>query len=162
MLNNDQLAALDCFASSARNFCKWAESSSDPSTTDMNTARRLLIDLHSSAVELPDIFDEQAPDAPSVTDLQWQEVLHRFSSLPLKGYWDVFNPLEKDEAVFSILADDLSDIYRDVKSGLLLYEEGHLTGAAWEWRFSFLSHWGDHLVGAQRAIHWWFADYRDA
>jgi hypothetical protein len=23
----------------------------------------------------------------------------------------------------------------------------------WEWRFQFWNHWGEHLVGAQRAIY---------
>ncbi|HNC43525.1 MAG TPA: DUF5063 domain-containing protein [Acidobacteriota bacterium] len=31
-----------------------------------------------------------------------------------------------------------------------------MTEAAWEWRFLFEIHWGQHLTGAQRALHWYF------
>jgi hypothetical protein len=79
--------------------------------------------------------------------------------MPSDGYWDVFAPLNEEdtESVFNSLADDLADIYRDLKRGLLLYNQGHIVEAIWEWRFNFDIHWGTHLVGAQRAIHSYFS-----
>jgi len=44
----------------------------------------------------------------------------------------------------------LSDIYLDIKRGLILFDGHHPIDAAWEWRFNFQIHWGQHLVGAQR------------
>lgn len=73
--------------------------------------------------------------------------------MPVSTYSDVFNPLKDTEPVTSNLADDLADIYRDIKGGLVLFDSQHPIDAAWEWRFGFQTHWGHHLVGAQRAIH---------
>lgn len=86
-------------------------------------------------------------------------MLSRFQNLPVDGYWDVFYPLEleKEEPIFNMLSDDLSDIYRDLKDGLVLYKKGKITEAVWEWKLHFDIHWGAHLTGAQRAIHNYFS-----
>jgi hypothetical protein len=68
-------------------------------------------------------------------------------------YWEVFNPLEEDEAVVGDLRDDLRDIYRDIKEGFVAFERGHVNYAIWHWKFHFIVHWGDHLVDALRVLH---------
>jgi hypothetical protein len=55
------------------------------------------------------------------------------------------------------LADDLADIWRDVKSGLLLYRSENPAAASWEWRFHFKAHWGRHATGAMHALQAWFS-----
>jgi hypothetical protein len=40
-----------------------------------------------------------------------------------------------------------------VRAGLSLFEAQYFIDAAWDWRFHFQIHWGQHLVGAQRALH---------
>ncbi|MDQ0427430.1 hypothetical protein QOZ98_000255 [Planomicrobium stackebrandtii] len=44
-------------------------------------------------------------------------------------------------------------IYRDIKKGLILYEQGHSMEAIWEWKFGFEVHWGEHATSAIRALH---------
>jgi hypothetical protein len=56
------------------------------------------------------------------------------------------------------VADDLADIYRDIKNGLWLHENRHSTEAIWEWKHSFNTHWGRHAVGALHALHCYMAD----
>jgi len=51
------------------------------------------------------------------------------------------------------IADDFSDIYQDVKSGLLAYELGRKSQAVWHWRFTWGIHWGEHATSALRALH---------
>lgn len=52
------------------------------------------------------------------------------------------------------LADALADIWRDLRQGLDALSEGvPAESAAWQWRFSFQTHWGAHAVEALRAIH---------
>jgi hypothetical protein len=52
------------------------------------------------------------------------------------------------------LADALADIWRDLRQGLIALREGvPADNVAWEWRFSFQTHWGAHAVEALRAIH---------
>jgi hypothetical protein len=50
-----------------------------------------------------------------------------------------------------LLTDDLSDIYRDLKSALAFYEssdECAKLNAVWEWKLGFETHWREHLVHA--------------
>lgn len=72
---------------------------------------------------------------------------HRF-------YWAVFNPYEVSSPVACDLGDDLADIYRDIKDGLVAFNKGDATESLWHWQNSFRSHWGSHLVNAIRAIHY--------
>jgi hypothetical protein len=60
------------------------------------------------------------------------------------------------------LHDDLTDIYRDLKSGFRRIEAGGPTAereAFWEWRLGFWSHWGYHNAEALRVIHYYVATY---
>ena len=70
-------------------------------------------------------------------------------------YWQVFDPTEDDEAVFGTLADDIADIYRDLKEGLVLIEAHEVPpeDIIWNWRFSFYSHWGKHAMDALLTVH---------
>jgi hypothetical protein len=51
------------------------------------------------------------------------------------------------------LSDDILDIYKDVKKGILLYEKNEHIEAIWEWKFCFEIHWGSHAVDEIRALH---------
>jgi Domain of unknown function (DUF5063) len=116
-------------------------------------ARRLLSELHLAAIHLPDLGIGKDKAATRPSHEEWSRAFQKFGSLPLRRYWDIFNPLEKTEPILNSLADDLTDIYCDVKAGLSLFDAQHSIDAAWNWRFNFQIHWGQHLVGAQRAIH---------
>jgi hypothetical protein len=94
-----------------------------------------------------------------ITSDDWKLVSNRFQKLPVDGYWDVFDPLKEEPAVYNTLFDDLSDIYRDLKEGLLLFTKGQVVEAVWDWRFNFTTHWGNHLTGAQRVIQSYFSFY---
>jgi hypothetical protein len=57
------------------------------------------------------------------------------------------------------IADDVADVWRDVKRGLLALGEGHRPDdVTWQWRFDFYSHWGRHATEALRALHARLAD----
>lgn len=149
--------SVGAFAEIAQRYCSWAESPSGSPREEMLTARKLLAELHRAAIDLPDLGPgEDTEDAISADE--WRSVRGRFQKLPVDGYWDVFHPLEEEAPVFNTLPDDLSDIYRDLKEGLLLYTRGQIVEAVWEWRFNFEIHWGAHLTGAQRAIHAYFSN----
>lgn len=89
---------------------------------------------------------------------EWLSIYQKFALLPVTGYWDVFDLLEETEPVFNSLADDVADIYHDLKNGLSVYEAQYIVEAVWYWRFHFQVHWGQHLVRAQRAIHKYLVD----
>jgi hypothetical protein len=68
-------------------------------------------------------------------------------------YWEVFDPYHLEEPVGASLTDDILDIYKDVKKGILIYENNEHVEAVWHWRFDFETHWGSHAVDAIRALH---------
>lgn len=146
------------FAEVARRYCEWAEGELGEPRQEMRNARRILVELHSAALHLPDLGCGDEIDAGEVSSDECSKITHKFAKLPITGYWDVFDPLVEAAPVFNSLQDDLGDIYRDVRNGLNLYDGRHFIEAAWEWRFNFQIHWGQHLVGAQRAIHQYLAD----
>lgn len=70
-------------------------------------------------------------------------------------YWMVFDPRTDSEAIHGSLADDIADIYRDLKDGIVLKETNKVPASEiiFEWRSGFTSHWGQHAVNALRTIH---------
>jgi len=63
----------------------------------------------------------------------------------------------KKRNLLPVVSLTLTDLYRDVKGGLDLFDSRHPIDAAWEWRFNFQIHWGQRLVGPQRC-HEYLAD----
>jgi len=55
-----------------------------------------------------------------------------------------------------MLFDDLTDIYRELRDGLALWKEATPDAqaeAAWQWRFNYEIHWGEHLFRAMLTVH---------
>lgn len=117
-----------------------------------------LAGLLAAAARLPDVTptDTDLPNRPSQE--QWSE---RFAEVQKalggwEAYWTTLAPYgeEAEDSVMLPLGDDLADIWRDLKQGLLALEDGaSLKDVVWEWRFGFYSHWGRHATEALRALH---------
>lgn len=71
----------------------------------------------------------------------------------VRWYWEVFDPYEESAPGIGDLADDMADIYRELKNGLFAFTKGPANEAIWHWQNGFRSHWGDHVVDALRAMH---------
>ena len=68
------------------------------------------------------------------------------------GYWLEFDRAsEGADGMTGSLADDLTDIYCELKSGLGLYAR-HPEYALRGWAYGFDRHWGRHLVDAERHL----------
>ncbi|MBU0616209.1 MAG: DUF5063 domain-containing protein, partial [Planctomycetes bacterium] len=69
----------------------------------------------------------------------------------------VFNPYKDGDAALCSVANDLADVWHDVKQELLLFRKGarrDVAHAVYFWRFNLLNHWGGwHCAAALRAIH---------
>jgi len=97
-----------------------------------------------------------------LTQQDWER-LYQALKVKLGGwnlYIDVFDPTRDTEAIHGSLADDIADIYRDIKEGLdhpdpTLATQHHII---WKWRLLYYSHWGQHAMGALRTIHWLLAN----
>ena len=153
---------IESFAKTARAYCSWCEAEPTTSVDDALSALKILPALYSAAIALPDLSGNE--EAPRVSDEEWRRVFARFASLPFNYYASCFDPHQipiEEKPVVSDAADDLADIWRDVKSGLTLFDAGHINAATWEWRFHFYGHWGRHLTSALYALHCWQAQNPD-
>jgi len=111
-------------------------------------------------MRLPDIKKLSNYEPPDISHDQWNNL---FQSLEYKIkdynlYTHVFDPYDENdrEPIFHSLSDDLADIYRDIKPGLLVWIKVTAVERLkiiWDWKFSFEDHWGQHAVNALRAIY---------
>lgn len=142
------------FARLAERYCEWAASAPGSASHDEETARELLPRLYMAAHRLP---QGAAPESeqPGTSHSEYARVRSRFRHLSVGFYGDTFDPLvvPPEEPTVSDLADDLSDIYGELRCGLELFRAGAPDAAAWLWRTHFRDHWGAHVVGALRALH---------
>ena len=150
------------FLVEVRRYCRLIEQDEDDSQgNSWKFARNCLISivkLYSAALFLPNI-EPRTDDLIDRMDYDiWQfrrECLAQ--RLSRDCYWQIFEPLEQHlpEVLCGSLSDDLADIWRDVKVGLLEFDksEASLDEAIWHWRFSFQTHWGKHAIGAIAALN---------
>lgn len=132
--------AVDAFAAAVRRFVQSATTG-----TDLVALQRALAELHLRALDLPD-WDSDGDEGQALPPPR---------SLPQLHYRDVFDPFaaEPDEPVTNSVADDLADTWTDVTAGLSMYEAGHREQACAWWRLMHQVHWGEHTVGALRALY---------
>jgi hypothetical protein len=149
---------LQNFADVARRYCAWCEGIPGDAETEARTAVELLVQLMRAIA--PVELGAGGGDAPGISNEDWQQMYARFASMPFRYYRAEFDPLNIDDTERGMgdVADDLADIWRDLKEGLSLYDVNDLAGAAWEWRFNFDHHWGRHTTSALYPLHCWLAD----
>jgi hypothetical protein len=137
----------------ARRYCAWVEREAEV-PVDLLAARRHLAELQLAAIRLPELDSGDNPRIPKPSPELKKEVLNRVATVPFRYYWDTFDPLkENEEPVCGDLADDLADIWLDLWTGLQLFDSGYPVDANFHWRILYDSHWGQHLLDAQRAVY---------
>jgi hypothetical protein len=159
---DDNSKVADRFVVIANQYCSLVDSASSMDRTDLlGQIYRILPALIGEAISLPEVrlgdSDDQVEGTNRLNDQEWQRL---YSMLKEKlGDWDlyhqVFDPAQDDEAIMGSLADDIADIYRDLKEGLVLREnhEAPPEDIIWEWRLSFYTHWGHHAMNALLTTH---------
>ena len=146
----------------ARQFCAVVDSASSMNRAEL-LARiyPILPKLIDEAIGLPDVeLSESATVHVNVSRKQQEERGRLYDLLKEKlGNWDlyhqVFDPTEDKDVIFGTLADDIADIYSDLKEGLDLNEMPSTPpeDVIWGWRLLFYSHWGKHAMDALLTIH---------
>jgi hypothetical protein len=151
------------FAYVARGYCLWAEAAPGAGETDMLIARRHLASLLALALDLPNCASK-ANDLGAISPEAWGSVLKRFGELPVNYYNNCIDPLCAAGAEPSLgdLADDLADIWRDLKGGLALFDAGNVTAAAFAWSEGFSIHWGRHAASALYILQCWAQAHEEA
>jgi hypothetical protein len=152
--------AVTAFVEAARRYCALIDVR--PTLTRRELVSRVhavLAELYSRGLELPEVEPQKTSATTSaLTQDEWWAL---FSGLrdQLRDY-DSYWVSEPEREVPtgpgpSSLADDLADIYRDLKTGFTLWEAkpARVADAVWEWRFGCSTHWGRHAVDALGRIH---------
>jgi hypothetical protein len=75
------------------------------------------------------------------------EALRPFVGVYYREFFDP-NPELTDESCIGDIGDDLIDVYKDIKAGLLVFDRGEPMDALWHWSFLHKAHWGRHATGA--------------
>ena len=150
---------LEAFVEAARSYCDLVEQVETlPRETVLDRLAVLLPRLLELAVRLPSDEPPTDVEAEEIRYGAWRE---RFVALnqalgDLGDYWTSMEVGgdQEPEVVNLPLADDLADIWRDLRGGLSLVDAPEtVVDAVWEWRSNFDIHWGAHAVEALRAVH---------
>lgn len=142
------------FADVARGYCSWCEGDSLGPEPDTQAAG-WLARLYAAALALPSRDAENSNGLPDL--LQPQADRAKANLLPFLGWYyrEYFDPHPTltDESCMGDVGDDLLEIYRDVRRGLIAFDNGEVGDAAWHWSFLHRMHWGRHAVGGLFALH---------
>jgi hypothetical protein len=118
---------------------------------------RVLPTLHQRLLELPNvILGERDDDIPDPSDEERAAVYHSLKNT--LGKYDLYRTVFdsknlEEEAIDGSLANDLVDIYFEVVCPIRAWKQGaDPICVIWELRLLFYSHWGRHLLSAQKAI----------
>ena len=150
------------FVTIAAEYCKFLENTYRFSKRDfLNKTHKILPLLYYKATLLPkfnSVFE--AENEKFVTEEEW-DFIHQSVKKRL-GYHDeyreVFDPLthEQVEQSTASIADNLADIYQDIKNFISLYHIGSeeiMNDALWECQINFEEFWGQKMVNALKAVH---------
>jgi hypothetical protein len=71
------------------------------------------------------------------------------------GYLKMFAPYDMNEKEpnHGNLADDICDVYADLRYGLVKWRRGEWQDAAYSWQMRFAGHTGDHVLWALHPLH---------
>ncbi|HCI54955.1 MAG TPA: DUF5063 domain-containing protein [Bacteroidales bacterium] len=150
------------FVASANEFCKYAEHASEIEAVNMlKILQRLLPFIYLKASLLPDLepyFEEG--NEKFVKESDWNRIHDVFLSKlgTADAFLEVFDERMKESEVpiTASLAENLADIYQDLKDFVILYQTGTneiMNDAIWECKMNFENYWGQKLVNSLRAIH---------
>jgi hypothetical protein len=150
------------FVAVANEYCKYAERASEIKGDELlRILQRLLPLLYLKGSLLPamePIFEDG--NEKFVTESDWLKIHDTFKEKfgTANDYLEVFDEKinDSESPVMSSLAENMADIYQDIKNFLLLYQTGTsevMNDAIWECRLNFESFWGQTLVNSMRAIH---------
>lgn len=153
MLVPEEVAA---FRDAAIEYCNWAEGPTAGPDEEAAAAVALVSALLHHMQNLPKV--EPGGLAEHTILQKGDETLwiyKRFAVLPFQYYSEVWDPLEVPgaESVTGDIADDLMEIYIDLKQGLVYIGQQQVEEAVFYWRFTFGAHWGRHATSALRVLH---------
>lgn len=138
----------------ARRYCSLIESLDDENRQPLNQLNGLLPRLHAAITAVPP-RDDGFFDAHVDLDQRF-ELFSRLRRMlgDLDGYWMEYDVTPDRQEMSGSLADDLTDIYCELKNGLTRLGDSDDAGRTLgRWRTGFCKHWGQHVVDAERHLY---------
>lgn len=137
----------------ARNYCELVDSLDEGNVTWLQQVATLLPKLHVavSGLNLPKPADGHYNFADLDARFELYSQLRQLLG-ERDGYWMEFDVAGDGQSMSGSLADDLTDIYCELKNGLKLMD-GEPELALEGWHTGYHLHWGQHLLDAERHIY---------
>ncbi|MGD8742891.1 MAG: DUF5063 domain-containing protein [Granulosicoccaceae bacterium] len=154
-MTKTQEASLNSMADVARRFCEHVEQFSadhvDSWLTDMVA---LLPQLDEAASSLGELQSLSVHEHDVDDEARFELFTRLFEALGERDGYDYEYDSLEGQRLSGTLADDITDIYFDLKRGLDLLEQypAEPKIAASDWRQSYEFHWRHHLLDAERQL----------
>lgn len=139
----------------ARRYCDLIESLDEGHRAPLVQLNTLLPRLHAAMTAVEPSQDDASfgPDADLEQRFELFSRLHRLLG-DLDAYWMEYDVTPDRQEMSGSLADDLTDIYCELKNGLTRLEGTSDTcRTLGRWRNGFCKHWGQHVVDAERHLY---------
>jgi hypothetical protein len=150
------------FVTVASEYCLTVENVSRLTAEEnIGKLQKILPLLYLKAAVLPKFEDEMEDELEKfVTELDYNMLNQKWLQLlgEHDSFYEVFDPNIQfsEETVRSSIAENLLDIYQDLKDFITAYSIGNeevMQGALAECIFHFEEYWGQQLVNVLRAVH---------
>jgi hypothetical protein len=141
------------FRQAAAHFCRLLESNPTDADGWIENVLAAVAKLYAFGHALPECnVSDNKPDIDELFGVNYEEWKRVYSFVQSilatqAGYWAYFDPSEPPDSeeapMFGDLADDLADIYRDIKPGLRAWDAGldaYLPDIVFDWKCPFDSH----------------------
>ena len=138
----------------ARSYCELVEAASERDETWIQQVAGLLPQLHMAITALGGVPDDVEHNL--VADLDARFELYGYLRKLLgdrDAYWMEFDAAHDKQCMSGSLADDLTDIYCELKLGLKIFDGDEPERAIEGWHKGYHLHWGQHLVDAERHLY---------
>jgi hypothetical protein len=139
----------------ARRYCELIESLGEGNRAPLVQLNEVLPRLHAAMTGVGPPHDEGADEGGEDLDARFELFSRLRNRLgDLDAYWMEFDIAPDRQEMSGSLADDLTDIYCELKHGLQRLERGNDTRLTLgRWRTGFCKHWGQHVVDAERHLY---------
>lgn len=157
------------FLKSTLEYINYIENSSNkPADEYFSTLRKLLINLYSTAIDLSEIeliTKTEISEKFNVENLDSITAKIKSCLVEKRYYNGIWNPtdLNDKEIITFDLLDDLQEIYRDLKSSLMIFEIKSFESietALFQFKNDFELHWDHHCINALRGIHFYLSKFK--
>lgn len=136
----------------AQRYCELIEASSAEQATWLKDVAELLPRLHATVSSLNGRPDDGDLTLLPDLDARFELYTHLVELLGDRdSYWLEFDRIDDSLTMTGSLADDLTDIYCELKHGLRSVDKNP-ERSVHAWCEGFATHWGQHLTDAERHL----------